>query len=45
MEKINIFIEEHFNSDEKRSSLSNLIKKIKLDNELSLFPFFKLEDP
>lgn len=36
MEKFNIFIEEHFNSDEKRSSLSNLIKKIKLDNELSL---------
>jgi hypothetical protein len=37
MEKINIFIEKHFNRDKTRSSLSNLIKKIKLDSELLLF--------
>lgn len=37
MERLNILIKEHYLIDTKRSSLSNLIKKIKLDNELYLF--------
>lgn len=35
MKKLDLFIEEHNRVDQSRSSLSNLIKKIKLDNELS----------
>lgn len=37
MESLTKFIEGHFFSDRSRSSLSNLIKKIKLDNEFSSF--------
>lgn len=37
MEILTKFIEDHFSSDKSRSSLSNLIKKIKLDNEFSIF--------
>lgn len=37
MERLNNLIKEHYLIDTKRSSLSNLIKKIKLDNELYSF--------
>jgi hypothetical protein len=37
MEKLNILIRDHNDIDKSRSSLSNLIKKIKLDNELFIF--------
>ena len=37
MEKLNILIRNHSDVDKSRSSFSNLIKKIKLDNELFLF--------
>jgi hypothetical protein len=37
MEKLDILIKEHFETDKSRSSLSNLLKKIKLDNELFNF--------
>ena len=37
MEKLNKLIEEHFSVDKSRNSLSNFIKKIKLDNEFFTF--------
>jgi hypothetical protein len=37
MEKLNILIRNHNDVDKSRSSFSNLIKKIKLENELYLF--------
>jgi len=37
MESLSKFIEDHYLIDKSRSSFSNLIKKIKLENELSVF--------
>ena len=37
MESLIKFIDNHTNSDKTRSSFSNLIKKIKLENEFFLF--------
>ena len=37
MEKLDKLIENHFLENSSRSSLSSLVKKIKLDNELFLF--------
>jgi hypothetical protein len=37
MEKLNVLIRNHNDLDKSRSSFSNLIKKIKLENELYIF--------
>ena len=37
MEKLNRLVENHFSVDNSRNSLSNFIKKIKLDNEIFTF--------
>ncbi len=35
MKKLDLFIHEHNETDKSRSSFSNLIKKISMENELS----------
>ena len=37
MKKLDLFIQKHNETENSRSSFSNLIKKIRLENDLSIF--------